>query len=283
MAKSIFSAALISFLLIATSRSADLHNGIQEWTILDGNRGPWGVQGQSLLPVMAYVSGGVAQHILASCVGSCGCVWDSSPGERKALDLVVSGNQVTGTFLACYTSEKLVKFCGAKRSYETQFKGTLVTVHNAVEQIVGQFLADGWTYKDNGGSWTACLHDPSFEEWLDVTLVTGQTPCGPDVPQGFLFITPRNGVSVLYQTASTASPAVAHPPSGMRVVYRQVSTDNNAVWYHVQSAGLDGWIPAADASCTRPVAAPPHHPVKPIDPNAPIITSTGSETAAARG
>jgi hypothetical protein len=275
MAKFIFSAALTAFLLIATSASADLRNGTSRWFFQDDMR---------RMGVIVGVSDG---NVLAWCAEDCGCLFGSlEHGSRRLLNLVVTGREVTGTILACALVGQLVADCHVKPIYDAQFKGTIDFTNDSYSaHISGKYLADGWAFKDSGGKWTACHPDSDFDEWLDLRLIVShQEPCGADVVPGILFVTPRSGRAELYQAPSTASPVVSSPPSGMKVVYTQVSTENGEVWYKLKlPGGTPGWYPAADASCTRPIASPPSHPIKPVDPNQRIIQGTMAMTAAARG
>jgi hypothetical protein len=104
-----------------------------------------------------------------------------------------------------------------------------------------------------------------------------------DASVGFVFLTPQTGQLRLFAAASTESPVVAYPPVGIRLAYREVADQGGEVWYHIQNAGFDGWVPSWDTSCTRP--PPQVGPAGPrwINTGAPIVNSTGSASTAGRG
>jgi len=288
MAKLIFSAALAASLLAATSASAgptesETKSLIEEWLIEGGMR-------TMLVDADARRDGTRLVWLLLHCFVNCGCPYekDSMGGNAPANEiagLVISGSDVrTDLFLACATSEKLVKDCAAEASYDTQFRGTISADG---KRIHGEYHADGWGFVEQGDIWTNCHADQDFEAWLpvDITWIgikKKKKLCGPGVDKGFVFITPRSGKAALYQAESTSSPVVSKPPTGTRLVYTQVSTENGQTWYYVNPpSATPGWAPAADVSCDRPIPLPPKklH----LDPNEKIVVGTMAYTAAARG
>jgi hypothetical protein len=104
--------------------------------------------------------------------------------------------------------------------------------------------------------------------------------------KGFLFLTPQNGKSVLYQDPSTSSPTVGNPPAGARDMYTQVVYQKNGepAWYLVHPpAATPGWAPAGDVSGCRPSPLPLYEPSKLPDDGKPIISGVCTGCGGARG
>jgi hypothetical protein len=101
-------------------------------------------------------------------------------GRAKLIvDGLLAGSSLTGSYLACATSEQLVKDCKARPDYLTEFKAT---VSSDSKRISGQYLADGWGYTEKGAHWSDCHADAGFKAWLDFSLnkCGGMTLDSPD-------------------------------------------------------------------------------------------------------
>lgn len=119
-------------------------------------------------------------------------------------------------------------------------------------------------------------------------------PAPAATPQWVWISAPRTEI---HRSAATSAAVAGTAPQGARVRVREASGEGTSRWLHVvHAASIDGWIPAWDASETRPLPppaiVPPAHrrngasvasrPRAPIDHRALDTETTIAGPAAAR-
>ena len=106
--------------------------------------------------------------------------------------------------------------------------------------------------------------------------------CGDSTPgRGSLYASTLGGR--IYSEPSTNSTVVDSPPNGTRLRYTNTTTVNGETWYYIQAPGRpNGWMPASQLSCTRPI--PPPTPKRTIDPkDASVFSGRAALASGARG
>jgi hypothetical protein len=110
----------------------------------------------------------------------------------------------------------------------------------------------------------------------------GEDSCKDDpADEGFVYTDKPTSVR---SEASGAAAAVAQPPSGSRLLYREYRRVGGRTWFHVQTpGGTSGWLSGDDAACTRPQAPPPPRPSKAIDSGKDVGKASSWDFGGARG